>query len=128
MNGIPDNATFCPLCSTGVSVVYVPNDEMQSHEYFHAIHETLTPSHVWAMADVLNGVARTAHVRRLMPNGDIAEGHLRHYCGPDITGPRANDVRDWYIRVTLRSGMETAWPLVELARQSQIGEFAIDKA
>jgi hypothetical protein len=78
------------------------------------------------LADVLNGVSRNAKIRRYMPDGNIAEGTLRHIDSENGQGKRPEDVRDVFVRVTLRSGFETWWPLAEIARQSQVGEFAID--
>ena len=87
--------------------------------------EPLSSIEVFGVADVLHGITRNAKVRRLMPEGEIAEGILRHLDGDD-GARRPDDVRDCHVRVTLLSGFETWWPMAEIARQSQVGELAID--
>jgi hypothetical protein len=87
-------------------------------------HGPLTPGEVYGLADVMRALMHNAKVRRYMPGGEIAEGTLRYLSG-DNDSPRPDDVRDCYVRVTLVNGFETWWPITEIARQSQIGEFAI---
>jgi hypothetical protein len=87
----------------------------------------LTAGDVYALADVLNHLAGKGKVRRYMPDtGNIITGTLRHLCGPDLGTRTAKDVRDEYVRVTSDMGTEYAWPLAELARQSTVGELALD--
>ncbi len=87
----------------------------------------ITAADVLPLADVLNHMMRHGRVRRLMPDtGDIVTGTLRHLCGPDLTTRTAKDVRDEFVRVTSDTGWEYAWPLAELARQSTVGELALD--
>jgi hypothetical protein len=89
----------------------------------------MNTSDVMNYAYVIECAERNSKVRRLMPDGDIAEGTARSIGGdaPNFyfaTGD--DDVTTVFLRVTLVSGFETAWRLSELAAQYAIGEFCKD--
>ena len=90
-------------------------------------HGPLSLAETIALGSIIDAAGRCAPVARLLDSGDICYGQARsvgRQSGAFLR--RDDDVRDAYLRVTLRSGLEAFWPLHELVGQLEAGEFALD--
>lgn len=78
-----------------------------------------------ALAAILKAAQTGAQVaRRLDSSGRVDAGTAR--CIGDEDGnhaPRDSDIRDLWLRVTLRTGFEAFWPVGELTGEHDRGEF-----
>lgn len=72
------------------------------------------------IAAVVQAAQRTSKVARLTSNGDVLTGHARRISG------NTEDIESCLLDVTLSIGVETAWPVAELAEEHLSGEFVVD--
>lgn len=89
-------------------------------------HSPLTLRDVAALRPIIDMAHNGLKVKRLV-NDEIVVGIARHIViSPDNYGfPGSNDdIRDCYLRVTLISGMDVAWPVSELMADVQRGYLA----
>jgi len=79
------------------------------------------------LGEIARAAAGCRRVRRLIDGDRLVEGTAR-----SIGDERGNflasgeDVRDGYLRVTLTSGLEAFWPVMDLVAAMNAGELAID--
>lgn len=96
---------------------------------------TLTIAHVNQLRVILEAAERCAHVRFIAPDdrsGEIRGGTARHI----VRGEHPSewvfmrgdyDVRDAFLRITMDSGFDRAYPVRALMESVADGEFVIDE-
>ena len=92
----------------------------------------LSVSDVVALATITGAAASTARVARFMPEDSPLAGSVVQGTARSVGDERGNflgageDVRDAYLRVTTRGGMECFWPVRELMADVESGTFAAE--
>lgn len=90
-------------------------------------HGPMTINEMFHIYEVVNAACEGAKVAWANEDGDLHYGTARHIVkSPDdygFTGPDM-DVRDGYLRITTRTGMEVAYNVKELAQMHAEGRFA----
>lgn len=90
----------------------------------------LTANEALSLAAVINTAIYGSKVARVAPKGHYAEGDILQGTARSIGDANFNrlssdtDVRDGFLRVTTRGGMEVAWPIRDLMDENARGEFA----
>lgn len=89
--------------------------------------DTLTVGDVHALAELVSAVNQTAKVAYIGIDGQSIYGHARYFCGNGDGGgiPAGMDIRQCYVRVTLRSGFESFPTVQYLSDAVKRGEFSI---
>lgn len=90
--------------------------------------EKINIATVIALGVIVDAVSQTAKVALADQDGNIAYGHARHIVNSkDNFGllGYSEDIRDGFLRITLRSGLETAVSVRTLVTAHQEGRFAI---
>lgn len=90
-------------------------------------YSPLTARDVVALAAIVRWAQDGAHVARLGEDGRMSEGTARHIVkSPDDYGflSAGEDIRAGYLRVTLTSGFDVAWPVGEMVTDYAAGVFA----
>lgn len=85
--------------------------------------DTLSMQDAWTLVEVL-GTVRTNHqkVVRMFPEKASAD-RLIYAHARRIKSARGADIRDGFLEVTTREGMEDSWPIRELMQDFDNGFF-----
>lgn len=89
--------------------------------------EILTIGDAIDIGAICGAAGRCAPVARALESGDVVYGTARSI--GDTRGAflaSDTDVRNGYLRVTTRSGLEAFWPLRELLTELRAGLFVLD--
>jgi hypothetical protein len=84
----------------------------------------LTISDAVRLGIVCEAAERKYPVARVLESGLVVFGTARSIGDRDGNfATRTMDVRDCFLRVTTKSGLETYWPIAELMNEVNTGEF-----
>lgn len=86
--------------------------------------DILTARDVMTLAEIISMTQRNAKIARDMSDDILVYGHARSIGDENFCADFRNDIRDQYLRVTTRGGMEYAWPVADLVKARQDGAFA----
>ena len=89
--------------------------------------EILNIGDVLALAEVIEAASQTAKVAYIGIGGEVVYGTARHIVGnPDTVGfiRSDQDIREAYLRVTLKTGFEAFPTVAYLADAHKRGEFS----
>jgi hypothetical protein len=90
----------------------------------------LTAADATALAAIIEMVIRTDKVARVAPKGHYAEGDIIYGTARSLGDENGyfltnkDDIRDAYLRVTTRGGMEAFWPVKDLVAEFNVDTFA----